>query len=551
MRSLWPVAVVLALATVCLVPAADPKQSDAAIEGDEEHVVVVRPNRPYHFCLHLQAEGRPFRADWNDVVAQLFRFLDADGDGILSPKETQLAPSVEQFAQMQRGDPLEPDGPPDFGADAAKLTLERFRAHHRHVGGSLQVNVTELNGGKELTDTVFGALDRNRDGRLARDELSTAVEALTRLDGNSDELVTLAEIALLSGPVSLVAVGRPANPKAALPIFVVPGGETDTSWAGTLVKEYDRDRDNKLDRDEAGFDRKVFDRLDGDRDGKLTAAELAGWFKEPPDLEVVVEMGRLSARDGRAFLVGPPGVKLERSRPGVVLLPLDDSRIDLTAVGETGLPGLRDQPGTGSFAGFDSNRDGYIDAREAGRMINSPMVAMMRLADRDGDDKLSEKEFTAGVALHRRLTSSAAAMEFADHGRSLFDFLDADQDSRLGLRELKSAWERLRAWDRNRDGVIVREEIPHQFRMTVSRSKPQVQSQGGMMAMGSPRTAGNRVQRTAGPLWFRKMDRNNDGDVSPREFLGRAEDFVRIDADSDGLLDPAEADRADAAARKK
>jgi hypothetical protein len=54
-----------------------------------------------------------------------------------------------------------------------------------------------------------------------------------------------------------------------------------------------------------------------------------------------------------------------------------------------------------------------------------------------------------------------------------------------------------------------------------------------------------------GPLWFRKMDRNGDGDVSPREFLGTPAQFRRIDADGDGLIDPDEAERADARLRKR
>jgi hypothetical protein len=38
------------------------------------------------------------------------------------------------------------------------------------------------------------------------------------------------------------------------------------------------------------------------------------------------------------------------------------------------------------------------------------------------------------------------------------------------------------------------------------------------------------------------MDRNQDGDVSQREFLGTPEEFKRIDADGDGLISPAEAE---------
>ena len=52
-------------------------------------------------------------------------------------------------------------------------------------------------------------------------------------------------------------------------------------------------------------------------------------------------------------------------------------------------------------------------------------------------------------------------------------------------------------------------------------------------------------------MWFRKMDRNGDGDLSPREFLGTPEDFRRLDTDGDGLISLDEALRADTALRKK
>jgi hypothetical protein len=42
------------------------------------------------------------------------------------------------------------------------------------------------------------------------------------------------------------------------------------------------------------------------------------------------------------------------------------------------------------------------------------------------------------------------------------------------------------------------------------------------------------------------MDRNGDGDVSRREWLGTEEEFRRLDADGDGLISPDEAERADA-----
>jgi Ca2+-binding EF-hand superfamily protein len=73
------------------------------------------------------------------------------------------------------------------------------------------------------------------------------------------------------------------------------------------------------------------------------------------------------------------------------------------------------------------------------------------------------------------------------------------------------------------------------------------------MPMFEPGFAGLPMVRDVarGPVWFRKMDRNGDGDVSQTEFLGTSEQFRRIDSDGDGLIDVSEAERADKEFRKK
>src|SRR5262249_53416805 len=64
-----------------------------------------------------------------------------------------------------------------------------------------------------------------------------------------------------------------------------------------------------------------------------------------------------------------------------------------------------------------------------------------------------------------------------------------------------------------------------------------------------PRQAPARPAR--GPEWFRKMDRNGDGDVSRREFLGTDEQFRAIDTDGDGLISVEEAEAYEKKVRER
>ena len=54
----------------------------------------------------------------------------------------------------------------------------------------------------------------------------------------------------------------------------------------------------------------------------------------------------------------------------------------------------------------------------------------------------------------------------------------------------------------------------------------------------------NPLPARRGPRWFQAMDRNGDGYLSPREFLGSPARFRELDADGDGRISVAEAERA-------
>ncbi|HWA96990.1 MAG TPA: hypothetical protein VG713_00795, partial [Pirellulales bacterium] len=75
------------------------------------------------------------------------------------------------------------------------------------------------------------------------------------------------------------------------------------------------------------------------------------------------------------------------------------------------------------------------------------------------------------------------------------------------------------------------EELPNEYSVAWSLGPP-----APLVASG---TVSADVEEA--PRWFAKMDRNGDGDISPREFLGRSADFERLDVNGDRLISPAEA----------
>jgi Ca2+-binding EF-hand superfamily protein len=575
------------LVVCCLAAAAD----KAPAPGDSQDFVYFGDARPVLVRLHIHVDGKPLARSYDDFIDHLFKYLDTNKDGVLSKEEAERVPPPQVLFNSGGFFNFRPPTLAALDANKdGKVSREEladyvrknggptFQLNYQGAGANIQGDVIIVNAigqaapsAEDANEALFKILDTNKDGKLSKEELVAAPAVLAKLDQDEDEMITMEELLPNSnagaGGLAFVPVvpGGRQQPQAGPFMALGPGNSTDR-LARELLKRYSKDKGKTLTRADLGLDKETFNALDADHDGSLDGEELARFGDRPADLEAAVYFGQRQSNQPAVDVLqagGRPGALAGKARlgnDGSLTLTLGSTRLELRVGGQVGpnnARGIRQQY-IAQFKQADRDNNGYLDMDEARR---SPFFRnTFKLMDRDGDGKLFENEMLAYVdamaGLQVKALAAVASLSIADEGKGIFDLIDTNRDSRLSVRELRNAVKLVAELDQDGDGAISRAEIPRHYRMTVQRGP--ANNAGGfggrrVVLVANGTRFGNRPipQPTAGPLWFRKMDRNHDGDVSRREFLGTDEEFRRIDTDGDGLISAEEAERYDARMRKE
>jgi Ca2+-binding EF-hand superfamily protein len=535
MKASFRILILVAAIAVAWV-VAGPVASDMPAASNETEsvrdVFLLLDRGPLHIRLRITIAGKSPEGVRRDYLARLFRDLDVDHDGKLTRAEFERSP-LNMTRRGPRGRPLSPKEAAEI-IPPAKLA----EALERVVGETLAFRQDDSS--RKTDDLVFVALDVNHKGFLTEEDILRAPELLLAKDQDDDECITLDEFKPADNAMMATAVpaqGRERPLAAASNVLLDGAGRL---FVPRLIRRYDRNRDGKLSLQESGLSPKVFRALDTDGDGQLSPEELAALRQQPPDIEAALELEPSGSQTPRVNVLA--GANAQAVRPDFATFTFPDTEVELAVRPfdpvAAALADARQQ-----FNRLDVDQNGYLDRDELKEYVRFQR-GLFEAIDTDGDDKIFWPEMERYVRSRAEAAATRCDVVLHDLGHGFFEALDRNHDGRIGLREIRAAPATLRALRKPGQTDLRPPDPPRRLHLEVIRGSFQLFGTGGMGESTVPRIVA--LPRTpVGPIWFQRMDRNNDGDVSWKEFLGPRHVFEDLDTDHDGLIDPKEAEKAE------
>jgi Ca2+-binding EF-hand superfamily protein len=276
----------------------------------------------------------------------LFKKLDTNGDGVLTASEIP-AEQRKFFERLLRIGDTNKDG---------ALSREEFDA----AMGKSDKPVTDINQAPSIDagsgaakpnldpKRLFQVLDKNKDGKLTRDEVQGRPRILAAFDRLGKESLTVEDLTAALGGGGGKKAAKKAQKKNAKAEKMAEG-----SAAGLqpFFRALDTDHDGRLSREELSKAAELFDRLDRNHDGFLDAHELSEAPAVAASEEPVIKPAAPLARVGKKGILTEQGL--------VQLLKRADADGDGKLSMEETPKFLKKQ-----FSKIDTNGDGFLDKQE-------------------------------------------------------------------------------------------------------------------------------------------------------------------------------------------
>jgi Ca2+-binding EF-hand superfamily protein len=290
-------------------------------------------------------------------------------------------------------------------------------------------------GVREMATGILERLDKDKDGRLTAEEIPEGKLDLAKADRNADGAVDLFELTLV--------IGERAGDRG-----------PDGGMLARKLKQMDANRDGAIDKTEWQGPPERFDAIDGDRDGRITDAELkalgarAGegrWMDKGADAAFrrfdADQDGRITAEEWK----GRPESfqRLDENKDGAI------TREELTPKGPGGdrkgnRPDLKSGKDSAHFLEkYDANRDGQITKEEF------PHEKRFSEIDADQNGVLSDAEIKDSMDRIRN-----------EEAYGVFERYDLNEDGKITREEFTGPAAEFERLDRNRDGVLDKSDAP-------------------------------------------------------------------------------------------
>lgn len=542
----------LALASDVRIPARSPVGPSADSVPTTATLIFLRAERPLFVQLTVLIDGRELRAARELRVTDTFSSLDTNGDGKIDQAERDAAPQAlrilgvrEKLSELL---PRLDTTPQDQQISAAELAA--FAQQRLGPPVKLVARVRNLRRSSQAVE-LFDLLDENLDQQLSELEFAALPTRLRKLDADGDESYSVVEVEPFRNPFAPRVRDVPQNADEAPWLLLEGAGET-------LLKRIAISRSDAAPATAAtgltvaavaeglSVPTELLIPGDIDRNDKLSAEELNAWLPRiPATYRLTVNLPQ--SRSGPAGLVWTPLPAAPSAGSRVKARPVKN--LETTLGGqplELQVTSSRASQADNlnfyrlRFRRSDLDKNSYLDATEFAA-VGLP-GATFESVDSDGNGQVLLKELEEFLNLENVVDQGHVLVTYDSNEISLFSLLDRNQDNRLTPRECQNTYSAWQAQDRNQDHRLARHELSGKLRLSVELVKPRLFENVGAMPgalTGEPIMNG---PRTTTPLWFQGMDRNQDGDVSPREFLGTAAAFEKWDRDRDGLISAAEAE---------